>query len=121
MDIEIEYEPIYYSFMLNNQGIYVDHDLDKNNEAFKQGFICTCGNRKEHTIIKDIRSFRQHIKSKCHQEWLNNKNKELPNYYQECLKLNNQINALNQRNQELLYLLEQKESQIQYYENNRNY
>ena len=31
------------------------------------------------------------------------------------------MNALNQKNQELLYLLDQKESQIQYYENNRNY
>lgn len=118
MDLTIEFEPIYYEPTLNEDGFYMDClDLYKDYHTLENGVICTCGTKKEHVIMKNLTSFRQHIKSKSHQKWIIEKNCNLPNYYQECLNLKEQNNALHEHNQHLLYLLQQKDYQIQYLEN----
>ena len=118
MDLEIEFEPIYYEPILNEDGFYIDClDVYKDEDILKNGIICTCCSKKEHVIMKNIISLRQHLKSKKHQKWLKEINCNLPNYYQECLHLREQINAQQQNNQHLVYLLQQKDYHIHYLEN----
>lgn len=118
MDIEIEKEPLYYEPRINENGFFVDYyDLDETIDIFEQGIMCTCGSRKEHTIIRSLNAYRQHIKSKSHQKWIHEKNKNIPNYYQENLILKERILGLEQQNQHLIYLLQEKDYYIQYLQN----
>jgi len=104
----IEQEPTYYSPIKNENGIYVDQYPDKNDFRIQNGFICTCGTRKEHSIMNNSMSFRQHIKTKTHQTWLMKKNESNPNYYQECKRLEHYIVQQN----DYIYFLENQVNQL---------
>jgi len=123
MELEMEFEPIYYEPILNQDGFYIDClDEYRDEYTFVNGITCRCGSKKDHIIMKNVNSLRQHMKSKKHQKWLEEINCNLPNYYQECIRLREQINALQQNNQHLTYLLQQKDYHIHYLENmNINY
>ena len=57
---------------------------------FKNGLRCPCGTRKEH-VFDTRSSFSGHIKTKTHQKWLSDLNKNKMNYFTENIKLNETI------------------------------
>jgi len=81
-----------YSPSISDNGNYINKIPSFNN--IKNGLRCPCGSRKDKTY--DSHSiFATHIKTKCHQNWLNNLNLNRSNYYTENVKLNDLVH--NQR------------------------
>lgn len=73
-------EPDIYSPSISDNGNYIDKIPSFNN--LKNGLRCPCGARKDKTY--DTHSiFYSHIKTKCHQNWLNTLNLNKANYYIE--------------------------------------
>ena len=82
--MEIVTEPDLYSPSISDNGNYIDKIPSFNN--LSHGLRCPCGARKDkkydsHSI------FANHIKTKCHQNWLNTINLNKANYYTENEKL----------------------------------
>jgi len=78
--MELITEPDLYSPSIAENGNYVDKIPSFNN--LKNGLRCPCGARKDKTY--DSHSiFSSHVKTKCHQNWLNNLNLNKANYYIE--------------------------------------
>ena len=73
-------EPDIYSPSISDNGNYIDKIPSFNN--LKNGLRCPCGARKDKTY--DTHSiFYSHIKTKCHQKWLDTLNLNKANYYIE--------------------------------------
>jgi hypothetical protein len=78
--MELVSEPDLYSPSISDNGNYIDKIPSFNN--LKNGLRCPCGARKDKTY--DTHSiFSNHIKTKCHQNWLNTLNLNKANYYIE--------------------------------------
>lgn len=87
MDIAVEsdiYEP--YMDETNN---YID--LIPPSNKFIHGLRCPCS-KKEH-VFDNRAKFTSHIKSKRHQQWLNELNTNKMNYFSECEKLKETVNT----------------------------
>jgi hypothetical protein len=75
--MELTLTPDTYMPCVDDNGSYID-----NIPIIKHGLFCPCGSRKDKTY--DTHSiFSSHIKTKCHQNWLNNLNLNKANYYIE--------------------------------------
>jgi hypothetical protein len=88
MDLTVEsdiYEP-----NIDDNGNYDDY-LPPSSK-FKNGLRCPCGARKDHVFDTRI-SFGGHIKTKTHQKWLSDLNKNKNNFYTECEKLKEVVNS----------------------------
>lgn len=88
MDLVIEsdiYEP-----NIDDEGNYDDYI--PSSIKFKNGLRCPCGARKDHIFDTRI-SFSYHIKTKTHQKWLSNLNKNKINFYKDCEKLKEVVNS----------------------------
>jgi len=81
MDLSVK--PDLYSPSIDKNGNYVDIIPSFN---FDNGFYCPCGSRKDHVYTTKSK-LSAHIKSKCHQNWLQNINLNKNNYYAETEKL----------------------------------
>jgi hypothetical protein len=78
--MDIVTEPDIYSPSISDNGNYIDKIPSFNN--IKYGLRCPCGSRKDKTY--DTHSiFSSHIKTKCHQKWLDTLNLNRANYYIE--------------------------------------
>ena len=87
--MELIVEPDTYEPSVSNNGDYIDNIPSFNN--LKNGLRCLCGSRKDKCY--DTHSiFSNHIKTKCHQNWLNKLNCNKANYYSENEKLKIIIN-----------------------------
>ena len=88
MDLTVDsdiYEP-----NINDNGNYDDYIPPSS--KFKNGLRCPCGARKDHVFDTRI-SFSGHIKTKTHQKWLSEMNKNKMTYYSECEKLKEVVSS----------------------------
>ena len=110
--MELIIEPDTYVPSIDNIGVYIDIVPSFNN--LKNGLRCLCGSRKD-KCYESYSIFTTHIKTKCHQKWLNNINCNKANYYIDNEKLRDEINnyklmiakyekRLNKRNNTIDYL-----------------
>jgi len=88
MNIDLVTEPDIYTPSIDDAGNYIDKVPSFN--IIKKGLSCPCGFRKDkiyesYTTVAQYQ--KAHIKSKAHQKWLENLNKNKTNYYVECEKL----------------------------------
>lgn len=93
--------PEIYCPIVDETGNYVDKVPPSN--ILKNGIRCPCGTRQDKSYNSNIK-FNSHIKSKKHQAWLQELNKNKLNYYEENIVLNDTI--LQQR--KIIYELEKK-------------
>jgi len=78
--MELVTEPDIYSPSISDNGNYIDKIPSFNN--LNNGLRCPCGARKDKTY--DTRTiFSNHIKTQCHQKWLDTLNLNKANYYIE--------------------------------------
>jgi hypothetical protein len=82
--MELMVESDYYKPSLDEHGNYIDKIPTAS--YFKNGLRCPCGTRQD-KIFDKYSNFATHIKSKHHQEWLQNLNKNKNNIYIENLQL----------------------------------
>ena len=78
--MEISLTPDIYSPIVDDNGDYVDKI-----PVIKHGLSCLCGSRKD-KIYENSSKFSTHIKTKCHQKWIEHLNQNKANYYVEMLK-----------------------------------
>lgn len=97
MELAIEAE--LYVPSIDDNGNYID-----NIPPIRNGIRCSCGSRKDKTYNTKL-VFINHIKTKCHQKWLDNLNKNRANYYAETEKqkelIENQRNIIQKQSIEL--------------------
>ena len=79
--MELVVEPDIYMPSVDELGNYVDKI-----PTFKKGLTCPCGSRKD-KVYETSAMFSAHIKSKTHQNWLQNLNLNKANHYIEKEKL----------------------------------
>ena len=77
---DISTQPDMYSPSVDENGRYID-----NIPLIKYGLKCPCGSRKDKTYDTQ-QLFSNHIKSKCHQRWLETINANKANFYVESEK-----------------------------------
>jgi len=82
--MELTIEPEYYKPSLDDHGNFIDKIPA--GSYFKNGLRCSCGTRTD-KIFDKYSNFAIHIKSKHHQNWLINMNKNKCNMYVENLQL----------------------------------
>lgn len=82
--MELVAKPDLYSPSISDNGDYVDIIPSFNN--LSTGIRCSCGTRKDH-CYKNASEFKNHVKTKTHEKWLNNLNLNKANYYSENEKL----------------------------------
>jgi len=82
--MELIVEPDTYEPSVSNNGDYIDNIPSFNN--LKNCLRCLCGSRKD-KCYDTYSIFSNHIKTKCHQNWLNKLNCNKANYYSENEKL----------------------------------
>ena len=78
--MEISLTPDIYAPIVDDNGNYVDKI-----PFMKRGIYCLCGSRKD-KIYENSSKFSTHMKTKCHQKWLEHLNQNKANYYVEVLK-----------------------------------
>ena len=83
--MELIAESEIYSPSISDNGNYVDKIPSFN--GLKNGIRCLCGARKDKTY-NSYSIFSNHIKTKCHQNWLDNLNLNKNNHYIDNVKLN---------------------------------
>lgn len=88
--MELQTEPDIYSPSISDNGNYVDKIPSYNN--LKMGLRCPCGARND-KIYETHSIFNSHIKTKCHQNWLNTLNLNKANYYIENEKLKETLHS----------------------------
>lgn len=88
MDLTVESD-IYEPNIIDN-GDYDDYIPPSS--KFKNGLRCPCGARKDH-VFDTRTSFSGHIKTKTHQKWLSDLNRNKTNYYTECEKLKEVVSS----------------------------
>jgi len=81
-----------YTPNVDDNGIYVDKIPQI--ATLKHGIRCPCGTRQDKTYNTVVK-FSAHIKTKKHQEWISNLSKNKLNYYEENVKLKDNVH--NQR------------------------
>ena len=93
--MELVIEPGIYSPSIDETGNYIDKIpvLTKN-----EGIHCPCSRKDK------ICNFSQHMKSKCHQQWLKTINLNRANYFVENMELRNTV-----ANQKLIIARMEKE------------
>ena len=79
--MELVVEPDIYMPSVDELGNYVDKLT-----AFKKGLTCPCGSRAN-KVYETNAMFSSHIKTKTHQNWLQNLNLNKANHYIEKEKL----------------------------------
>jgi hypothetical protein len=79
--MELVVEPDMYMPSVDELGNYVDKC-----PTFKKGLMCACGSRKD-KVYETSAVFSAHIKTKTHQNWLQNLNLNKANHYIEKEKL----------------------------------
>ena len=79
--MELVVEPDIYMPSVDELGNYVDKC-----PTFKKGLMCPCGSRKD-KVYETNAIFSAHIKTKTHQNWLQNLNLNKANHYIEKEKL----------------------------------
>lgn len=99
--LDIVLAPEIYCPIVDETGNYVDKVPPSN--VLKNGIRCPCGTRQDKAYNSNIK-FNSHIKSKKHQSWLQELNKNKLNYYEENIVLNDTV--LQQR--KIIYELEKK-------------
>ena len=84
--MELVVEPDIYTPNIDENGNYVDkaHMMSKT-----EGIHCPCS-RKDR-----IYNFSQHIKSKCHQQWIKTINLNKTNHFMENMELRNTVSNQN--------------------------
>ena len=80
--MELVIEPDIYTPNIDEHGNYVDkiYILNKN-----EGIHCSCSRKDK------IYNFSQHMKTKCHQNWLKTINLNKTNYFMENMELKNTV------------------------------
>jgi hypothetical protein len=78
--MELAVEAELYVPSIDEHGNYIDKVPPSS--VFKNGLRCPCGSRKD-KVYESYTLFATHIKSKCHQKWLDNVNLNKANYYIE--------------------------------------
>ena len=76
--MELIAEPDIYSPNIDEHGNYIDKVPQFH--IIKKGVSCPCGSRKDKTY-NTTSLFTSHIKTKCHQKWLENLNQNKANMY----------------------------------------
>ena len=79
MDLVVE--PDLYAPSMNDLGEYVDKI-----PPMRHGIQCPCGSRKD-TTYETRSKFVSHIKTKCHQKWLEDLNTNRMNLYVKVVEL----------------------------------
>ncbi len=79
--MELVVEPDNYMPSIDEHGNYVDKI-----PVFKKGLTCPCGSRKD-KVYETNAVFSAHIKTKTHQNWLQNLNLNKANHYIDNEKL----------------------------------
>jgi hypothetical protein len=78
--MDLSTTPDIYSPVVDNNGNYVDFVV-----PFKNGLFCPCGSR-QNKLYENSSKFHAHIKTKCHQKWLEQLNHNKANFYVENIK-----------------------------------
>lgn len=78
--MELTVETELYAPSIDEHGNYIDKIPPCC--VLKNGVRCPCGSRKD-KVYDSYTLFATHIKSKCHQKWLNSVNLNKANYYIE--------------------------------------
>lgn len=77
MDITVT--PDTYTPFVDDKGNYIDKI-----PLIKNGIYCVCGSRRDK--VYNSSTFSNHIKTKCHQKWIESLNTNKANYYVELIK-----------------------------------
>jgi hypothetical protein len=86
MDIVVE--PEMYVPSVDDAGNYVDSAI----HSHPHGMRCPCGSRRE-KVYPSSSSFAVHLKTKCHQAWLAELNRNKTNYFIECQTLKETVES----------------------------
>jgi len=106
--MEISLTPDIYAPIVDDNGNYVDKI-----PFMKRGIYCLCGSRKD-KIYENSSKFSTHMKTKCHQKWLEHLNQNKANYYVEVLKSKEIIENQQRIIQQLEIQLQNKDITIDY-------
>jgi len=106
--MEISLTPDIYAPIVDDNGNYVDKI-----PFMKRGIYCLCGSRKD-KIYENSSKFSTHMKTKCHQKWLEHLNQNKANYYVEVLKSKEIIENQQRIIQQLENQLQNKDITIDY-------
>ena len=90
--MELVVEPDIYCPMIDDLGNYVDKIPAFS--VIKKGVTCPCGARRD-KVYDTHAVFSAHIKTKCHQKWIESMTRNKQNYYVENERLKETVN--NQR------------------------
>jgi len=82
--MDLATEPDIYEPIVDENGNY--KDLVPSFLKLPSGLRCVCGARKD-KVYKNGTIFSNHIKTKCHQKWLENLNLNKMNYYVDNIRL----------------------------------
>ena len=82
--MELVVEPDIYQPSIHDNGNYIDQIPSFH--MIKKGLACPCGSRKD-KLYDSASKFSTHTKTKVHQKWLENLNKNRANFYIENEKL----------------------------------
>ena len=91
-----------YEPLIDQNDKYIDYVPTAS--KFKHGLRCPCGTRKKEHVFENRQSFKTHIGSKTHENWLLNLNTNKTNYYTENIQLKDTIN-----NQKIIIAQKDKE------------
>lgn len=80
-DTDLALTPDTYSPAIDELGNYCDSI-----PHIRHGIYCPCGGRKD-KVYESKHSFATHIKTKCHQRWLEDLSRNKTNYYEEVQSL----------------------------------
>lgn len=93
--MELVLEPEMYVLSVNADGKYVDHTPPPN--VLKKGIRCPCHGGK--IVFNMTANFKAHTKSDVHQNWVEKQNINKSNFYEENVKLKEEIRILRITNQ----------------------
>jgi len=102
--MELITEPDVYQPSIDNCGNYIDK-VPTFSSRKHGGIRCPCGSRKD-KVYETHTIFASHIKTKCHQKWLENLNTNRSNFYVE-----NEENKSTIQNQRLIIAKLERETQ----------
>jgi len=97
--MNISLTPDMYTPSVDEHGNYVDGS----HVLIRDGIRCPCGSRRD-KIYGTSAQFTTHTKSKCHQNWLRQLNRDKANYYVELLN----ERAVNESQQKIIAQLNTK-------------
>ncbi len=101
MNLNLVEEPDFYSPSINDKGDYVDKIPSFT--YINKGLKCPCGSRKG-KVYETYNEFSRHIKTKCHEKWIEDLNMNKMNHISQNTKLNDLVD-----NQKIIIAKLQKE------------